>query len=384
MTRPDGLLFYGIYSLHLLWSERQSGRHDAGRKILQWVLVFAIVFVPYYLWRFSYYGYTFPNTFYAKVGGAPPVGRGLRYVGVYLLGYGGGILMLPALFVLRQLRQDWVKLLFAQIVIYGGYIIYVGGDGLAFERFIVPILPPLCVLAQEGMRSAYEWAKGLAAPAYGRAMAVAACGLTLGAAALSGLPSIGPILFPNRDRWYEPNSGLTFPGVGRDHRYLNFDNYFVERQRRAAMWLNANAPANSLIAATPAGSIAYYSSLRVIDMLGLNDVHIAHFGRKGEGWDRAGHEKGDGSYVLSRSPDFILLGNVAVLPAPIAESEMMSKLIRTSEHEIWADPGFHQKYELVTAKLGDDGIFKYFMFYKKKSINLVSPTIMTARTKEAE
>ena len=45
-------------------------------------------------------------------------------------------------------------------------------------------------------------------------------------------------------------------------------------------------------------------------MLGLNDAHIGHTSTADLGKGRAGHEKGDGKYVLSRSPDYILMGNV--------------------------------------------------------------------------
>ena len=69
-------------------------------------------------------------------------------------------------------------------------------------------------------------------------------------------------------------------------------------------------------------------NLRVIDMLGLNDAHIGHTSTADLGKGRAGHEKGDGKYVLSRSPDYILMGNVAVLPYPVDKEGMAKKLVR--------------------------------------------------------
>jgi hypothetical protein len=52
-------------------------------------------------------------------------------------------------------------------------------------------------------------------------------------------------------------------------------------------------------------------------------------------------KKGDGKYVLSRSPDYSLMGNVAVLPYPVDKERMAKKLVRKSEHERWAEPRFH-------------------------------------------
>ena len=309
--------------------------------------------------------------FYAKVGsGLEQYLRGLRYVRQYLFSYGGILLMLPLPFLILRRREAWLQVLAPQVMLYSLYVVYVGGDGLAYHRFWVPIAPFACILAQEALRGAWTWARQSRFPVLAKSAGAGTGLLLCGAVVLSAAPSLGPVLSPETYRWREQQSGLSFPGNGMDHSFLNFDNYFIERQKLAAEWLDANALPNAVIAATPAGSIAYHSHLSVIDMLGLNDAHIAHFGRKGAGWSRAGHEKGDGAYVLSRSPDFILLGNVAVLPTPVGDREMAGKLVRTSEHEIWADPDFHRRYQRLTVELADQGIFRYFTFYKKRGVAL--------------
>jgi hypothetical protein len=104
----------------------------------------------------------------------------------------------------------------------------------------------------------------------------------------------------------------------------------------------------------------------VIDMLGLADEHIAHATASEMGRGRAGHEKGDGAYVLSRKPAYVLLGNVAVLPRALSEEEMPSKLVQRSEREIWALPEFHRDYERVAVRLADSGPFQWFTFWKRR------------------
>ena len=120
-----------------------------------------------------------------------------------------------------------------------------------------------------------------------------------------------------------------------------------------------------MIASTPAGSIAYHSSHPVIDMLGLTDENIAHGDAGPMGGGRAGHEKGDGAYVLSRRPEVILLGNVAVLARPLSAEEMPAKLVQRSEHEIWASAEFHRDYERVAVEVGGGELFRWFTFWRR-------------------
>jgi hypothetical protein len=268
---------------------------------------------------------------------------------------------------LKRDRGRAINLLFLQAGAYLAYVVYIGGDGLAFYRFVVPIVPHLYLLVQEGMREVYRWAVRRLPPATQSWLVAASLTLLVAASlAFSARQTIPVLLSPDRYRWYEPQSELRFPGDGGDHAYVWFDNYFVDRLATAAKWLEANAPPDAVIATTPAGAIGYYTHQRVIDMLGLTDARIARAQGVVMGADRAGHEKGDGAYILSRSPDYILMGNVAVLPRPLTEAEMAKKLVRKSEHEIWDDPDFHARYELVSVKLADEGVFRYFTFYRLK------------------
>jgi hypothetical protein len=63
-----------------------------------------------------------------------------------------------------------------------------------------------------------------------------------------------------------------------------------------------------LLAVDAAGAIPYYSGFRSLDMLGLNDAHIARQRHESFGDGVEGHELGDGAYVLSREPDLIVSG----------------------------------------------------------------------------
>jgi hypothetical protein len=58
-----------------------------------------------------------------------------------------------------------------------------------------------------------------------------------------------------------------------------------------------------LLAVDAAGKIPFYSGLPAVDMLGLNDEHIAHLPAR---YFEAGHNKYDPDYVLSRRPDLLV------------------------------------------------------------------------------
>jgi len=368
LTRPDGMVLAAVAGVHYLVHCWRTARSAAFRRVVLMFLGVVVVFGPWFAWRWWYYGWPLPNTYYAKVGsGMAQYRRGVRYLLNYGRVSGAAVWCLPALVLLvvrRDPRRDLVALLLASHL---AYIIYVGGDGLRFQRFLAYTAPLTAILAAQGIAALAGLFRSRA-PRYVPAIGAAALML---AAASSAYAGMGPVLAPAHFGWSEPQSRLHFPVSGADARYFWFDNYFVQRQEAAARWLDAHTCGPALVAATPAGAIAYYSRFDVIDMLGLNDAHIGHMQVSDLGNGRAGHEKGDGAYVLSRKPEYILLGNVAVLGFPITDSIMMShKLVRRSEKEIWANPEFHRDYERVAVRLATDGPFQWFTFYRRRGLGL--------------
>jgi|JI10StandDraft_1071094.scaffolds.fasta_scaffold43719_2 arabinofuranosyltransferase len=380
MTRPDGVIPLAVTAAHFAFTEWRKGGGLPLKRTALFLAPFAALFVPYFLWRYRYYGYPFPNTAYAKVGADfDQLVRGWKYLVSYGNLHGGYAFVVVIPVLLRKPREPWRDYFALLTFAYVLYIIAVGGDGLTLFRFFVFISPVAYVLLQEGFADLYERFKALSfLKDRGRVAPLAAGALSALAIAtcLSSTVQIITLLVftPKKARWTEPQSQVTFPGLGgNDHSFISFDNYFVVRLAKAGRWLDENAAPDAWAASTPAGSIAYHTRLRVIDMLGLNDVHIAH--SKGayenvKGKARAGHEKGDGKYVLERAPDYILMGNVAVLAFPLDEAMMARKLAYKSEHELWADPEFHARYRLVTVELAKGGLFRYFTFYQKKSLPL--------------
>jgi len=361
MTRPDALLFLPVVALLRL--RTAAGERLASlRRATTCVLLFALVYGPYFAWRFSYYGWPVPNTFYAKVGGnAAEWWRGIDYLRDWARTYGVALLPLAAFGAWRTARSEWGRLATGFSLATLAYVVAVGGESLGFFRFLVVLAPFVALLVAAGAADAVAFAR----PRLRVVLRVAVALLVVSTAWRSARPFLGTRLFPEASRKPEPRSGLTFPGNGRDHPFLWIDNYFVARQRVAAEWLEAHAPPGSLVAATPAGSIAWHMRLPLLDMLGLNDEHIAHVAIPDMGRGRAGHEKGDGAYVLSRRPRYVLLGNVAVFDRPIEAAEMEARLKFRSEQELWALPEFQRDYERKCVRVGESGPFQWFTFWER-------------------
>lgn len=88
--------------------------------------------------------------------------------------------------------------------------------------------------------------------------------------------------------------------------------------------------------------MAYYTEFRFLDTLGLNDSTIAHRRMPRMGRGGAGHEKGDGRYVLSRQPDVVMFSGL-----PLSSAVPLGL---PGDFELFALPGFRSGYALETIR----------------------------------
>ena len=289
LLRADGGLFV-LLTLAFLVRKRVSAK-----RVASFAATAAALVIPHLVWRWTYYGYPFPNSYYLKTGGdIVQQLRGVFYTYNFVEPFGGPLLFaLP--FVLAWCRdaarddiRGYLALLVTGVV---AYVVYVGGDHMPMVRFFVPVLAPLAILLVE---SVTEIGRIFAAanPKAGRVVAVAA-------ASIAVFAGVAPTLNARRLPATHAISGRTF----------------VAQWRLAGLWMRDHLPAGTLLATASAGAVAFESKLPVIDMLGVNDVHIAHLTVEGMGHGTAGHEKRDIASVLSRRPDVFFSG-VEIAPTP--------------------------------------------------------------------
>jgi hypothetical protein len=67
MTRPEGIIFITITFLFCFLNEGKISTSNL-KSVFSLLTGFLVLYFPYFMWRFHYYGHLFPCTFYVKGG----------------------------------------------------------------------------------------------------------------------------------------------------------------------------------------------------------------------------------------------------------------------------------------------------------------------------
>lgn len=315
-SRPDAGLIFGA-----LWLDRLLVQRRLDARFAAFTGTFVLFGGGFWAARTAYYGYLLPNTFYVKVGSTlSQVVRGLGYLGEYQgLAWGLSLGFLWALWKGRLSDRNpglWSLVIFTALHLL--YVIAVGGDVFWGWRFFAVVTPPMALLAAIGLQD--------------------------------GLASRGSDV----QRWVPRLVGLVvvwqlvFLAASRK---LN-DRGFVSRVgKEVGLFLKEHTAEDAVIAVNIAGSIPYFAEREAIDMLGLNDVHIAHVEVPNMGEGRAGHEKGDGAYVLRRRPDIIMLST--------AYGGRFPRFL--GDRQLYNNDRLHREYRYERYRLSEDVKVGFFV-----------------------
>ena len=288
LTHPDHGIFYAVLGLALLLDK--SRRKD----LLYYAIPFVVVFVPYYLWRWSYYGDLMPNTYYAKSANKAYFEQGNRYVMITFVG-SGFWLSLPLLLLGAMVRRKTLIGRYALLIvpIYLTYVAKVGGDFM-LGRFFVPIIPIWLLLVDAGFR--WLMAKNHWRTAMGGAL------LATVIAAAPGVIKSGEIFEGVADE-------RTYGGVG-SFASMNINAWGYNQGR----FLYRNFTQRGFapkVATWCIGALGYESRLPIFDMRGLTNRSVAHLPIEHRG--RPGHEK-------NASPGLIVASGSDLSETPIYPS----------------------------------------------------------------
>lgn len=313
MTRPEGLMVFAITVAHQAAWRVLGERRLFTRRDIERVVGFVALFVPYWMGRWWYYKSFLPNSFYAKVsvsGPAAQIERGWNHLNQFIDVHTGWIIVLPAFASVASalrgatskrntltLRSSYLATLFwttyfaAIVVIYSGYIVYVGGDW-SVGRFFVPLLAPFYLLFSTGIVEIWHWIVDKWMHDWGTRVQYAAVAVSI---------LLGSLLFAFSS--WNGEYGIYIRG---------FDAAEATRARETmGKWLYSHVPRGTLIAVDAAGQVPYFSELPAIDMFGINDLHIGRMKVATLGEGTPGHEKFDLGYVIARDPKYVVIyGNL--------------------------------------------------------------------------
>ncbi len=250
--------------------------------------------------RFRYYYYILPNTYYLKMVGYPlllRISRGAYVALDFILKINWVLFSVP--FIVLAIRRNTanallVSLIAAQII----YSIYVGGDAWEWwggsNRYICIIMPAFFILFAYGLDRmrlrALSIFPQLTKPIHGLSGVVVLVSL-LNVNATRGAESWGEWLL------------LTPPMHVAEN----------QRQLKQALLMQQITDVRATVAVVSAGTLPYFANRVAIDLLGKNDLNIAHGDmRTQSGMDQftyfyPGHLKWNYAYSIGQlQPDVVI------------------------------------------------------------------------------
>ncbi len=289
LTRQDTALIYFPLLAYRLWMHLK--RREA--TLLQAIGAALLFSLPLWLWlgfSVAYYGYPFPNTYYAKLYTGVPSGsllfQGLMYYlstlqrdGLTLIVLLGGL----ASAILSR-KEDRIMLAVG-VVVYLLYIIKIGGDFMLGRFFSVPFVISLILAARFELEGRYKLALG--------AVAV-----------LLGLSMPRPTLYYGNDGPVTMEEAVDVRGIANERGYYYPATGLMPQVARAhgtpaqEWWHDGYAARKAGVKYVELISIGYYGvaagpSVHMVDLAGLGDpllsrLPIPYDSENPESW-RIGH-----------------------------------------------------------------------------------------------
>lgn len=288
LTRPEGILFFGISFLYRAY--QVYTKEIKLNRFIKWTLLFLIIYVPYFIWRFNYFGYLFANTYYAKkllLGGVGYIFNFLSYTTPFLI-FAGITLSKP-----NKLK----------IYLFGGFIIlFIAIINLLpisgpYFRFSLGAFPFLYILATLGIKDVTEKIDNK------KIMVIILLFILI-------FFLLNPFTL-KKMRVYAS-------------QHMDGQNQLIELGK----WLKENIAPGSLLVTDFAGALPYYSKLPTLDMWGVVNEHIAHNGISKD-------------YVLSQNPDVFVFSNIFEIP------EIESRQGMKDLNLLYQDENFLKEYKLI-------------------------------------
>jgi arabinofuranosyltransferase len=291
LTRPEGILFFAAALFAEFLSRLRHKKLPDGSTWL-WMMAVLAAYAAFFLWRHSYFGQWWPNTFYAKAGGGyAKYVEGARYLLLNLaaLGWSNPILLVLLAVPFAMHRKVDRARGFLGLCIAGqlAFVLFAGGDWMGGARFLVPAMPVAALLIPETVyRMQMRFSSSTATFATGWGALVLAVIL---------VGNFGVHLYNAKQVRHDVSGFRAYDGA----RFFKPDHFMI------ADYLRADAKPDDLVALGEAGLIPYLTDLPALDLFGLMDPHLARL-------PGLRHQKIDNDYVFGRDPAYVVLGGCKV------------------------------------------------------------------------
>ena len=334
LTRPEGVLFAGLTLIAAFILMDGRGRRQLALATLALLLIPGAI---YFLWRWQYFGYVLPNTFYVKNTGEwlhlryfPEIYALFRFMAPLLMLIGIGLYRLPPRDAVNKLIIlapafifPWSYLLIDQLQNLGKrfqypvYPIFLLAAAMALAPLLPRGQPPALNRRNLALYVATLTAVGfiLFAPFVALERMALMVGL---AAALAGMQFLEGRFEDMRTQQFALAAtavalALVVFNAQAAFRLANsfYPTVFDDRKAVGGA-LAPFAQKGYTLVATEAGWIPYFSRWRAIDPFGLNDEHVAHHGL-------------DFDYLDEQHPDIIMYHQVKN-PHPPRWADMVTLL----------------------------------------------------------
>jgi len=310
LTRPEALV---LFALLVVSRGRQAISKDGRMRLA----LFALPVATHLVWRRSYYGAWLPNTLAAKTGDIADQVKGGRdylekyvaHAGTFLwLGLGSiaaSVVALTGDGHMERARRARIGLAIgAFTVLFGVYVILVGGDWMPYFRFVGPVEPFAFLLVDDAVRALLERRERAVT------LAVGAFAIWTTYTRVTSLREAQTSVLANDKTFWDDSAGRT-----------------------ATWFLEHTEPGP--IAIADIGYVGYRTGYPIVDMLGLLAPEIARL--------PGGYTKkvGDGftDAIFARAPRyFVIISSSADCKSPTVPSSRAAQ----------ADPRFKQ-YPLLNA-----------------------------------
>jgi arabinofuranosyltransferase len=332
MTRPEGPLVAAVLGaawvvhrvlVHL--HARRTGETQATaaaaaaaapgiRDELVAAALFLVLWLPWFAWRWWYYGWPFPNTYYVKAAGewadarsssprlaSQMIDNGLYYLWIWLrqtrLLYALPLALVGLASAHPRSPRGLLALACGLVaLIYAPYTVSVGGDFMGLHRFIMPLFVIAAIAVVLGLERLTSLipprplALGPIRTTRRAAASAAACAVLIGAFAFTQAALTRASLAS-----LAPDHGIDTPG---------FLIVYTEDRAKIGRAMAPCFQGGDFSIVGGAGAQPYHARMRAIDVFGLVSERIAHEEPRIRA--RAGHTKwGSDTLLAEHDPTFV-------------------------------------------------------------------------------